>query len=193
MTRAPPRPPSAPPVLIPQPPAAPKPDEFVPADAEDDDDASTVLAGTSVVSRLGPYSDPRPPPSAAGLSVSSSQQHRFDQAILGSEFTMPTRWTQASTISRAQEFVFDQQQMPIGIRNVRKVPRSVPDTLERPGGYVNPNVANWYYKESFNIKLKRHSMCEEAPWLFGPEGLYPDIYECPEYCDENDPLCICPK
>ena len=131
-------------------------------------------------------------------------QQRFDEALLGSDFSMSTRFTRGD-IGGGQEIVFDQDQVPIGIRNVREMPvrghvepvdyvrPDVDPELVRPGGYVNPNVAQWYYRESYGIKLKKSWVCENVPWLFGPDGLYPDIYECPDIeCDEDDPFCVCP-
>ena len=55
---------------------------------------------------------------------------------------------------------------------------------------VNPNVSDWYYKESFKFKAKRSWASTEMPWLFGPEGTYPDIYDCPSDCSEDE-LCVC--
>ena len=42
----------------------------------------------------------------------------------------------------------------------------------------------------FMYRAKKSWASENVPWLFGPEGVYPDIYDCPSDCEEND-LCIC--
>ena len=96
-----------------------------------------------------------------------------------------------------QEIVFDplDTELPIGIRNVRAYKRyeytpSDADLI-RPGGYVNPNAANWYYQNSFQKKVQKSWASENMPWLFGPEGLYPNIYDCPDEC-LLDPNCECP-
>ena len=119
-------------------------------------------------------------------------QARFDNAFLGNAFTLPTRYTEGS-IGAGQEIVFDDElDAPIGIRNVRSVPRAQRESSfdDVPGGYVNPNVKSFYYQRSFMYRAKKSWASENVPWLFGPEGIYPDIYDCPSDCEEND-LCIC--
>ena len=106
---------------------------------------------------------------------------------------MPTRYTAPSHVGHGQEIVYDQVlNVPVGIRNVRALPQQ--NIVE--GGFVNPNVSNWYYKNSFKIRVKRSWESENMPWLFGPGGLYPDIYDCENECDEDDPMCdpmcVCP-
>jgi hypothetical protein len=120
------------------------------------------------------------------------RQARFNQAFLGSEFSMDTRYTHPRNVGRGQEIVFDDMEAPVGVRNVRAIPRqALPEENVVPGGFVNPNVSNWYYQNSFKVKCKRSWASENMPWLFGPEGVYPEIYECPDECEE-DPTCICP-
>jgi len=61
-----------------------------------------------------------------------------------------------------------------------------------PGGYVNPHVQRFYYEQAFEPKFKKSWASTEMPWLFGPDGLYPSLYEeCPEECEEIDGICLC--
>ena len=165
------------------------PDDSVPDDSKglDDDDGD----------------DEEYVPTASELAEARRRQERFDRkrqaqfdrAVLGDGFTMPTRFTRASRVGAGQEIVYDPLDalLPIGIRNVRAKPQYRLDdaSLARPGGYVNPNVANWYYENSFQKKVKKSWASENMPWLFGPEGLYPNIYDCPDEC-LVDPNCECP-
>ena len=134
-------------------------------------------------------------PTHDDLAELQAREDRFQQAFLGNDFTMDTRYTTASNVGAGQEIVFDEAvpMAPIGIRNVRPIPRaereSSFDTL--PGGFVNPNVKSFYYNQSFGYKVKKSWASENVPWLFGPEGLYPGIYDCPSDCESDDPLCIC--
>jgi len=123
--------------------------------------------------------------------------------------TMPTRWTGASNVGAGQELVRNPPALSglsLGIRNVRGRPRRIPSGLPAPvsiqpaisdgvsyvpGGYVNPGVKNWYYQKSFEPKYKKNVISSAYPWLFGPQGLYPSIYDmCPEDC-MVDGVCIC--
>jgi hypothetical protein len=122
--------------------------------------------------------------------------------------TMPTRWTGASNVGHGQELVRNPPAfsgLGLGVRNVRGRPRRVPSGLPAPvsiqpasgvtyvpGGYVNPGVQNWYYQKAFEPKYKKNVISTDYPWLFGPQGLYPAIYDmCPEDC-MVDGMCICP-
>jgi len=97
----------------------------------------------------------------------------------------------------------------IGIRNVRQVqvindmfnapaqmiarkdPR-VPITVV-PGGYVAPEIQNWYYQSAFEPKPKRSWASQAYPDLFGPEGVYPLAYEegCAPECVDELGECVC--
>ena len=118
--------------------------------------------------------------------------------------TLNTRWTDRSVRpERAQEIIRDPRPgIAIGIQNVRQrpqrqelpaaieLPERVPVTVV-PGGFVNPNVQRFYYEQSFQPKFKKSWASSEMPWLFGPDGLYPSLYE---ECDEEcmvDGVCLC--
>ena len=164
-----------------------------PVGLDADDDSGFILVDDS--DEEGGLDEDEYVPPEDELAEVSAREARFQQAFLGNDFTMDTRYTRPENVGAGQEMVFDADgDMPIGIRNVRPIPRAMRQSSasfdEVPGGYVNPNVKSFYYQQSFMFKTKKSWASENVPWLFGPEGLYPDIYDCPSDC-EDDPLCIC--
>ena len=98
----------------------------------------------------------------------------------------------------------------LGIRNVRRRPERFREVVVNhmaapilrqpklavtyvPGGYVNPNVQNWYYEKAFEHKPKRSWASQAYPELFGPDGIYPLAYEegCDPECMLIDGECRC--
>jgi hypothetical protein len=69
--------------------------------------------------------------------------------------------------------------------------RRVPVTLV-PGGYVQPEIQNWYYQNAFEHKPKRSWASQAYPGLFGPDGVYPLAYEgCDPECMNEYGECLC--
>ncbi len=62
-----------------------------------------------------------------------------------------------------------------------------------PGGYVIPEIQNWYYQNAFERKPKRSWASRAYPSLFGPDGIYPLAYEegCDPECVNELGECVC--
>ena len=126
----------------------------------------------------------------------------LQEAMWGRIGTLPTRWTSPRKANelKGQEVVRNQGGLDVGVRNVRARPQRIhydrpmiPETQITyvPGGYVNPSVQTWYYQKSFEPVYKKSFVSEQYPWLFGPQGLYPDIYDCPDECIDANGKCTC--
>ena len=57
---------------------------------------------------------------------------------------------------------------------------------------LNPIAVNWYAELSFELEVTVDDMSVQAPWLFGPQGLYPTQYvpKCELPCQVIDGVCV---
>ena len=78
------------------------------------------------------------------------------------------------------------------VQRIAKRDPRVPVTVV-PGGYVMPEIQNWYYQSAFERKPKRSWASQAYPDLFGPEGIYPLAYEegCDPDCMNEFGECLC--
>ena len=61
---------------------------------------------------------------------------------------------------------------------------------------LNPVAVNWYAEKAFELEAIPDDMSIQAPWLFGPQGLYPTqwvVPKCEPPCEVSDGVCVCPE
>ena len=161
---------------------------------DDDFDDSSTLAGLSTGSRWAPQTEER-------KQREEDDINRITNAPIG---TLPTRWTAPQNVGFGQETVTDVASLPqgmsVGIRNVRPDMRYRTDApspavfaqnIPVVGGVVNKDVANFYYRSSFEPSFKKSWAATEMPWLFGVDGVYPMLYSECDCEDDIDGSCIC--
>jgi len=193
----PPPPPPPPPPQPPQPPKPkPKPKKKVqpPPDDSKYDDAEFIVDDEGLDVESSDDDAYRPDAAERAQIRMRNQRLGVDPGNPRNRMTLPTRYTSNSGVKRArgQELVYNRVGGFQGIRNVRALPSRKNMVRESvPGGYVNPNAQSWYASNSFEMKVRPSWESYNYPWLFGPDGVYPLIIDCPEEC-VLDPECDCP-
>ena len=154
-------------------------EEMVTLDLGDDDEESEFVLNTDERKRV---------------DAQEQQRLRFNPGRIRTGATLESDNTQDGSREHPGQRAILQEDGSVRIHNIRKrapAPQQRVPVTYVPGGYVNPEVQNWYYQNSFERKPKRSWAATAYPGLFGPTGLYPLAYEeCADEC-MIDGVCMC--